>query len=167
MYIFGKAHTCALSCLSESLPSVAGETVQNNVRLTNDGPFSPLKKIVKRFLFPRLSNPGDRWSDVLGFVPTGSVSRSSTLQIFRDAINSFVVVAWPTPVHPLSHSRRLQHPQDSASTGVLERGCRTLTHRIKTKLNNLVDVSSLINRKIFILYFILMLNPSIPSVLKA
>ena len=107
------------SCLSESLPSVAGETVQNNVRLTNDGPFSPLK-IVKRFLFPRLSNPGDRWCDVLGFVPTGSVSRSSTLQIFRDSINSLVVVSWPTPIHPLSHSPRLRHFKDCASTGVFE-----------------------------------------------
>ena len=30
------------------------------------------------------SSPGDRWCDVLGFVPVGSVSSSSTLQIFRD-----------------------------------------------------------------------------------
>ena len=37
-----------------------------------------------RFLFPRLSPPGDRWCDVLGFVPAGSVSSFSTLQIFRE-----------------------------------------------------------------------------------
>ena len=43
------------------------------------------EKIFKHFLFPRLSSSGDRWCDVLGFVPTGSVSSSSTFQIFRDA----------------------------------------------------------------------------------
>ena len=43
------------------------------------------RKIVERFLFPSLSLPGDRCCDVLDFVPAGSVSSSSTLQIFRDA----------------------------------------------------------------------------------
>ena len=42
------------------------------------------RKIVERFLFPRLSAPGDRWCAVLGFVPAVSVSSSSTLQIFRE-----------------------------------------------------------------------------------
>ena len=32
-----------------------------------------------------LSPPGDRWCDILGFVPAGSVSSFSTLQIFREA----------------------------------------------------------------------------------
>ena len=31
------------------------------------------RKIVERFLFPRLSPPGDRWCDVLDFLPVGSV----------------------------------------------------------------------------------------------
>ena len=35
----------------------------------------PFKEDVERFLFPRLSPPGDRWCDVLGFVPAGSVSQ--------------------------------------------------------------------------------------------
>ena len=35
------------------------------------------RKIVSRFLFPRLSPPGDRCCDVLGFVPADSVSSSS------------------------------------------------------------------------------------------
>ena len=43
------------------------------------------RKIVERFLFPRISPPGDRWCNVLGFVPEGSVSSSSTLQIFQEA----------------------------------------------------------------------------------
>ena len=37
-------------------------------------------RLAKRF--QRLSLPGDRWCDVLGFVPAGSVSSFSTLQIF-------------------------------------------------------------------------------------
>ena len=43
------------------------------------------RKIIDRFIFLRLSPPGDRWCGVLGFVPAGNVSSSSTLQIFRDA----------------------------------------------------------------------------------
>ena len=35
------------------------------------------------FFVPRLSAPGDRWCAVLGFVPAGSVSSFSTLQIFE------------------------------------------------------------------------------------
>ena len=46
--------------------------------------FEPVPMFVWRFLFPRLSPPGDRWCDVLGFVPAGSVSSFSTLQIFRE-----------------------------------------------------------------------------------
>ena len=43
------------------------------------------RKIVSRFLFPRLSPPGDRWCVVIGLVPAGSVLSSSALQIFREA----------------------------------------------------------------------------------
>ena len=41
-------------------------------------------KIAQRFVFLRLSPPGDRWCDAPGVVPAGSASVSSTLQIFRD-----------------------------------------------------------------------------------
>ena len=40
-------------------------------------------KVVKHFLFPCLS-PGDQWCGGLGFVPTGKVSSSSTLQVFQE-----------------------------------------------------------------------------------
>ena len=49
-----------------------------------DGMYA-LGKARMRFLFPLLSPPGDRWCDVLGFVPAGNVSSFSTLQIFREA----------------------------------------------------------------------------------
>ena len=44
----------------------------------------PSRRIKDRFLFPRLSLLGDRWCDVFDFVSAGCVSRSSTLQMFRD-----------------------------------------------------------------------------------
>ena len=43
------------------------------------------RKIVERFHFPRLSPPDDRWCNIIGSVPAGSVSSTSTLQIFREA----------------------------------------------------------------------------------
>ena len=46
-----------------------------------------LRKIVKRFFHLRLCPSGDRWRDLLGFVPAGSVSSSSTPRIFRDALS--------------------------------------------------------------------------------
>ena len=56
----------------------------------------PLKagKIVERFLFlyGSLLPPGDRWCDVIGLVPAGSVSSSSTLQIFRDVAPKYLAV---------------------------------------------------------------------------
>ena len=60
-------------------PSDAFET-EPVLGLNDTGPLSsfPARKIVERFLFPRLSPQGDRWCNVLGFVPKGSFSSSST-----------------------------------------------------------------------------------------
>ena len=75
---------------SRGFPSVAFEN-GFNVRLTDDDPTSSLQRSGKivplpsRCLFPRLAPPSDRWCDVLRFVPSGNVSSSSTLQIFRKA----------------------------------------------------------------------------------
>ena len=41
------------------------------------------RKIIQPFYFLCLSPPGNWWCDIPGFVPTGSVSSSSTLQIFK------------------------------------------------------------------------------------
>ena len=61
--------------------------LSSTVGLIDGGAFSSFQgqKVDKRFLFLCLSPPGDRWCDALGFVPAGSVSSSSPLQIFRDA----------------------------------------------------------------------------------
>ena len=74
-------------CAPPSLSEVFQLCLWNgsNVRLIDDGLFSFFsRKVVWRFLFICLSSPGDRWCDVLVFVPAGSVSSSSTLQ---DAIS--------------------------------------------------------------------------------
>ena len=79
---------CAAPPSRRSFLNVALETVPTLVWWLTMVPFSSSQtKIVERFLFLRLSPfPGDRWwCDVPGFVPAGSVSSFSTLQIFRDA----------------------------------------------------------------------------------
>ena len=86
IYALGKAHmrsTPFLSFPRRCLWNSSRARVINN----GDPVSSFLMKIVERFLFPRLSPPGDRWRDVLGFVPAGSVSSSSTLQIFFRGAN--------------------------------------------------------------------------------
>ena len=54
-------------------------------RLIDDDPLSSFQgRSFNASLFPRLSPPSVRWCDVLGFVPAGNVSSSSTRKIFRD-----------------------------------------------------------------------------------
>ena len=68
-----------------------------------------------------LSPPGDQWCDVLGFVLTGSVSSSSTLQVFREAISH--LWGWlDPPVYLLSHSPSLHHVWGGTPTGVFKGG---------------------------------------------
>ena len=54
----------------------------------------PFEKIVYHFLFPCLSPPGDQWCYVLGIVPAGNVSSSSTLQLFWDARHMWALSVW-------------------------------------------------------------------------
>ena len=77
-------------------------------------------KIVKRFLFPRPSPPGDRRRDVLGFVHTDSVSSFSTLQVFRDTNDLWGWLRCP-PVISLIHSgmsRAVHHPPEFSKADV-------------------------------------------------
>ena len=84
------------------------------------------RKIVWRFLFPRLSLPGDRWCGVLGFVPAARVSSSSTLQIMRKASHLWGLLC--PPVYLVGHFRSLRRVQGSTPTGVFEGECRPSTH---------------------------------------
>ena len=79
------------------------------------------RKIVLRFLFQRLSPPRDRWCDVLGSVPTGSVSSSWTLQISQEASHLWELLC--PPVYLLSHFPSLRHvraghPQEFSKVAV-------------------------------------------------
>ena len=54
------------------------------------------RKIIEPFLFLRLSPPGGRWCDVLGFLHAGSVSSSSTLLSSEtDWFRPFVMITFP------------------------------------------------------------------------
>ena len=99
------------------VPMLSEKSIRAPPRLSEVSPTSPLKRLqcssdsqrpslvlsrktVWRFLFQCLSPPGDRWCDVLGFVPAG-VSQAS--QHFRSS-------------------------EKQATCDVFEGGCRSLTH---------------------------------------
>ena len=79
------------------------------------------KKSVEHFLFPRFSPPGDRWCNVLGFMPAGGGSSSSTVQIFREA-GHLCVLLWRQFIHSVvslhSGVPRAVHPQEFSKVGV-------------------------------------------------
>ena len=60
--------------------------------LLDDSLFSSFQQIVECLLFPRLSPPGNQCCDVLGFVPTGSVSSSSILKAFHDGSHLWLLL---------------------------------------------------------------------------
>ena len=96
-------------------------------------PFLVLSKtIVERFLFLRLSPPGDLWCDVLGFVPVGIVSQSTQLLKSSDLDASRLCWLLCPPDYlsstldglwGLSHQRRLWHPEESALPAGHSRRC--------------------------------------------
>ena len=74
----------------------------SNVRLIDDGPLSsPFKGDCLALPLSIPLTPGHRWRDVLGFVPTGSVSSSSTLQIFWEVSHLWGLLC--LPVYLLGH----------------------------------------------------------------
>ena len=86
-YLWAREDQCALHPISQELsPMLPLKEFPMLVWLTMALKFLILsRKIIEHFLFLRLSPSGDRWCDVLGFVPADCVTSSSTLQIFRDA----------------------------------------------------------------------------------
>ena len=87
--------TCAPPSLSKVSPT-----------LPLKRPLSSFKKKKKKsssvFFLSMQSSPDDRCCDVLGFVLAGSVSSSSTLQIFRDAnhLRGQLHSIWSFPMTP-------------------------------------------------------------------
>ena len=125
IYALGKAHRCFTPFLRR-FANVTFETVPLFVWLRM-ALSRPSKKIISSFnLFPCLSPPGDWWCDVRGFVPAGSASSFSTLQIFREASHLWGLLC--PLVYLLCHFPSLRHVQGSTPTGVFEDGCRPSTH---------------------------------------
>ena len=56
-------------------------------------------KIIKCFLLLHLCPCGNWWCSVLGFVPAGFASSSSTLQIFPDAVHLWWFLCLPLPTY--------------------------------------------------------------------
>ena len=80
-YALGKTHNYAFHPVSlRSFPKVAFE-MGSNVRQTDDGPLSSFQGRSSS----SSSFNGSLNASVFGFVPAGSVSSFSTLQIFREA----------------------------------------------------------------------------------
>ena len=88
-----------LPCLLEVSPMLPLKQFQSSS--CSSSPFLVLsKKIDEHFLFPCLSPPGDRWCDVLGFVPTSSISSCSALEIFWDTNHLWLLLyplVFPAP----------------------------------------------------------------------
>ena len=132
-YLCARKNPYALHPISQKFPQ-SRLWSGSNVRLIDDGPLSSFQGRSSSAFLPRLSPPGDRWCDVLGFVPAGSFyfyfififKSSSTLQIFREASHLWGLLC--PPVYLLSHFPALQHVQGNAPTGVFQGGCQPSTH---------------------------------------
>ena len=113
-------------CASPHLSEVSPTSLLKRFQCPSDWRWPSLvfsRKIISHFRCPHLSPPhlsppGDQWCDVLGFVPAGSVSSSSTLQIFCEASHLWGLLC--LSVYLLGHFPSLRHVQGSTPTGVLQ-----------------------------------------------
>ena len=109
VYMCSEKPTCAPPRLSEVSPTLSF-TALTMVPMLCDWRWPSLvlwRKIVKAEASVHASPPGDRWCDVLGFVPACSVSSSSALQIFRETSHLWGLL-FP-PVYLLGHFPSLRH----------------------------------------------------------
>ena len=102
---------CSPPCLSGVFPVLPLKQFQC---LSNDGSLSLSRKIIKHFLWPRLTPPGDMQS----------VSQAP--QHFRSEMQATCLHY--LPVFLLSHFASLWHIQGRTFTGISEGRCWILTH---------------------------------------
>ena len=81
----------------------------------------PFKEDVERFLFPRLSPPGDRWRDVLGFEPAGLCSdldkrRHKTRLQGKGVFSQLLKYSTPWRTRERHWSTSIQHAVSSTNT---------------------------------------------------
>ena len=98
----------------------------SSVSLIDDDPLSSFQGRSSCASSFHASPPDDRWCDALGFVPAGSVSSFSILQIFGEASHLWGLLC--SPVYLLGHFPSLQHVQGSTPAGVFEWERRPSTH---------------------------------------
>ena len=102
------------------------------VRLTDDGPLSSFQGRLSIASSFHASPPSVRWCGVLGFVPAGSVSNSSTLQIFWEATHNChkraTIVRVALPASLSARSFPITPACSGKYTGVFEGGCQSLMH---------------------------------------
>ena len=120
-------HKYALHLSLRSFPNVAFETVPMFVWLTMtlSRPFNE-DRLALRPSTPSSLLYAIDGCDVLGFVLAGSVSSSSTLQVFREA--SYLWGLLCPPVNLLGRFPSLRHVHGSSPTEVVEVECRPLIH---------------------------------------
>ena len=107
-YLRSEKHICAPARLSEVSPTFPLKQFQ----CSSDWRWPSL------VLLRTEDRPGDRWCDVLDFVPAGSVSSFSTLQIFRETCHLWGLLC--KPVYLLCRFRSLQqvHPKEFSKADV-------------------------------------------------
>ena len=121
IYVLGKAHMHSAQPLW-IFHNVAFETVPMFVWLTM-ALCCPFNEDCRALLFPThfWDSSGDRWCGVLGFVPAGSASSSSTIQIFRDASHLRWLLCAPVSLlgyFLYSGMSRAAHPQELSKVDV-------------------------------------------------
>ena len=105
----------AVSTVSEDSPALPVNTCTDTSHWRWHEPLVLSTKIAQRYVFLRLSPPGDRWCDAPGVVSARSASVSSTLQIFRDRSHMWWLLffrtvdsAMPWTAHPQNSSEAEQ-----------------------------------------------------------
>ena len=143
-----------------SFPKVAFEAVPMFIWLTMalSRPFKE-DRLALPLSTPESFPPGDRWCDVLGLVPAGSVrfvpsGSSSTFQIFREASHLCGLLC--PPVYLLGHFPSLRQVQGNTPTGIFVGGCRPVSASRSTfYFLLLLYLSISFSVFLFLFYFIL------------
>ena len=138
-------YPCALGPVSHKFPQCCFWNGSTVVNLIEDCPFliSSFQRSLLSTSFLCISPPDDQWcDDVLGCVPAGSVSSSSTLLIFWDASYFWWLHCLPvcSVIFLNSSMSRTVHPQESSKLAV--KHCHVLVWASRTFVHLCASVFS-------------------------